>query len=253
MNKKATLKAILIAIFLVLLYFVTVNVYYLFFLQSVEGHAATNLLKRIIPLLCTIIVFLTGSNKINKKDATFLKISYLMILGAEISFIFDEFILGVAFFGLCQIFLSIRHYAGISDLPKVKEHSQKIKHNKKFLFISGTVIALVVTVLITTIYYPPLGMNTIFYSIIIYGIILGISLWISIANYYIGSFPKKNALMIMIGMTLFFVSDILVGLEVIIEDTYNKNILNLFLWLLYAPAITLIALSGYKSSNLHKG
>jgi len=47
------------------------------------------------------------------------------------------------------------------------------------------------------------------------------------------------------GITLFFVGDFLVGIELITENEYSKNILNLILWIFYTPAITLIALSGY--------
>ena len=67
-------------------------------------------------------------------------------------------------------------------------------------------------------------------------------------NYYIGHFPKKNALFIMIGMIFFFIGDFLVGIEIITEDIYIKNILNLFLWIFYTPAVTLLALSGYNYS-----
>ena len=235
-NKKIAIKIALTSITLILIYFVLVNTYYTFFLNSTFAYSHTRLLKRVMPFICAAIVFLIGKDCLNKKDATFLKISYLMILGAEISFTLSKVILAIAFFGLCQIFLIIRHSAGISN---------SIKENKKFLLISGIIIGIVVAVLIATIFYPTLGTGTLLYSIVIYGIILGISLWIGIANYHIGNFPKKNALLIMIGITLFFISDFLVGLEIIIGDAYSKNILNLFLWILYIPAITLIALSGY--------
>lgn len=240
-KKKTIIKAGLLTILLIMLYFIFINTYHLFFLKSTFAYEHTWLLKRLIPFVCVAIVFLIGKDNINKKDATFLKLSYLMILGAEISFILNKLILGIAFFGVCQILLSIRHSAGIS---------KSIKENLKFLLFLGAVILIIVIILISTVFYPALGMNVLFSSIIVYGIILGISLWIGIANYFIGTvFPKKNALMIMIGIILFFVSDILVGIEVIIEDAYNKNMLNLFLWILYVPAITLIALSGYKASK----
>ncbi|TYQ18320.1 UNVERIFIED_CONTAM: hypothetical protein Cloal_0751 [Acetivibrio alkalicellulosi] len=236
-NKKLLLKVLLCGIFVVLMSYVFINVRYLFYLNSTEGYNQTRLFKRLIPLFCTVIVFIIGKNNINKKDLTMLKISYLMICGAEVAFIFNQFIMGVVFFGSCQILLSIRHFAAV--LPALKYH-------KKKMYILGTIIVAVLIVLSTFVFYPILQGGTIFYTIIIYALFLGISLWIGFAPYFSDVFPKKNGILIMIGMVLFFVSDIIVGLEVISDDVYINNIFNLILWTLYAPAITLIALSGFK-------
>lgn len=238
-NKKTVIKIGLVSILLLITYFIFMNTYHLFFLKSTFAYEHTNFLKRIIPFICAVIVFLIGKDSLNKKDATFLKIAYLTILIAEISFTLNKTILGIVFFGLCQIFLIMRHSAGISN---------SVKENKKFFLLLGIVIITIVFILIATIFYPALGMGTLFYSIIIYGTILGISLWIGISNYYIGHFPKKNALFIMIGIIFFFIGDFLVGIEIITEDIYIKNILNLFLWIFYTPAVTLLALSGYNYS-----
>lgn len=243
-SKKKIINTALLSVFIILAYFIIVNVYHLFFMKSTFAYGHTWLLKRLIPFLCAVIVFLIGKDSINKKDAALLKISYLMIIVAEISFVLDKTILGIAFFVLCQLFLIIRHSGGIS---------KSVKENKKFFLLSGLVIITVVIILINTIFYPVLGKDTPFYLIIIiYGIILGISLWVGISNYFIGNLPKKNALFIMIGMIFFFMCDFLVGIELITEDLYNKNILNLLLWTFYTPAVTLLALSGYDFSKNSK-
>ncbi|AUG57820.1 MAG TPA: hypothetical protein DCE02_02215 [Ruminiclostridium sp.] len=234
-TKKKIINTALLSILIILAYFIIVNVYHLFFLKSTFAYSHTWFLKRLMPFLCTVIVFLIGKDSINKKDATLLKISYLMISAAEISFALDNLFFGIAFFVLCQIFLIIRHCAGFSNSAK----------NKKLLISSGILVGIIVFVLIIAIFYPALGMDNLFYLIIVYGIILGISLWAGIVNYFTGNFPKKNALLIVTGITLFFVGDFLVGIELITENEYSKNILNLILWIFYTPAITLIALSGY--------
>jgi|LSQX01.1.fsa_nt_gb hypothetical protein len=241
-SKRTLVKSIVVVISLIMVYYVAVNAWYLIAEKSADGYNYTKLIKRIIPLLCTVMVLFIGNNGINRKDTLLLKISYLVICVAELFFTLDRFIPAVAFFGICQILLSIRHYQGIKEPIE----TGAIKRFIPGISAAGAAILILVALWLMLIFYPALKGSNKFYAILLYGLVLGVSLWIAVINYIAGTFPKKNALIIMLCMVLFFFSDFLVGIGVITNDLYNKSIIDMFVWITYAPTVTFIAISGYR-------
>jgi hypothetical protein len=62
----------------------------------------------------------------------------------------------------------------------------------------------------------------------------------------VGYFPRTNAMLIAIGATCFFVGDYLVGFNLSLEPTMARATTLFLTWVFYAPAIALLALSGYR-------
>ncbi|MFN2169191.1 MAG: hypothetical protein ACK2U9_23400, partial [Anaerolineae bacterium] len=61
-----------------------------------------------------------------------------------------------------------------------------------------------------------------------------------------GYFSRTNALLIAAGATCFFAGDYLVGFNLSLEPSLQRAATVFATWAFYAPAITLLALSGYR-------
>ena len=67
--------------------------------------------------------------------------------------------------------------------------------------------------------------------------------WINLRT---GRFPRRNALLIAIGASCFFIGDYLVGFNLSLGPSMARVVTVFLTWLFYAPSITLFALSGYR-------
>jgi hypothetical protein len=84
------------------------------------------------------------------------------------------------------------------------------------------------------------------YALLVYALILDASLWTGWTSGRVGYFPRRNAALIAASAALFFVGDYLVGFNLSLEPSVERVITLFLTWVFYAPAITLLALSGYR-------
>lgn len=199
-------------------------------------------IKRISVLFAALIVAILGKDSISKKDALLMKFSFLAICGAELLFFLGSTYGGIGAFLVSHILLTIRNSQGLRQrLLTLDNKSTKLK------FIgSGIAIYAFFILILWFVFFPILKFSLLLYILLAYGLILSTSFWGGAANYILELLPKKNSLMVLIGIACFFFSDILVGLVVIKYPEPYYSIANSFIWVLYIPAIILLALSCYK-------
>lgn len=197
------------------------------------------LLKRINVILTALVAWSTGAAALNPRDSRRMKASFIFVCLGETAFLLGERMLGVGFFGVCQILLIIRNCTGFINALACAEKIQR----KKLLLSSVTIIVMLFTIgliLRDMIFSSP---STIF--VFMYGIILSISLWSAFACFTLKLLPVVNSKMVLAGTACFFCCDISVALDVILEPGLPWLLFNSLIWIFYIPALTLLALSCY--------
>ncbi len=245
-NKKKSITMIVILASLVAIWYMYLDFSNLF--GFIENTFPSSIIKRIDVFLITIIVAIAGKDSLSKKDSVLLKIAFIAICCAEMAFLLHSTYGGIGFFLLSQILLTLRNGQGL----KQKLFSIGDKWTKLKLIAWGIGIFLIFSLIIAFVFYPILKLSLFLFIFIVYGTVLSVSFWVGEANYILGLFPKKNSLMVAISMACFFFSDILVGLIMIIKSGIIYQLANCFIWVLYAPAIMLLAFSGYKHSDIQE-
>lgn len=223
-----------------------ITIFYIFLdfskLFGLMDHTFPYSIRRISVLFVALIVAVVGKDSISKKDALLMKFSFLAISCAEFLFFLGSTYGGIGFFLLSHILLTIRNIQGLGQKLLTLDN----KLTKRKLIGSGIAIFSIFILLVCFVFFPILKFSLLLYILIVYGLILSTSFWAGAANYILGLLPKKNSLMVFIGIACFFFSDILVGLVVIKYPEPYYSIANSFIWVLYIPAIMLLALSCYK-------
>lgn len=199
-------------------------------------------IKKLIPLLCALIVLIIGKDGINKNDTKKLMLIYALICFADTALIFDMIIPGIGLFAVCQVLLIWRNGAGISKLLSGGE----LGKDRNALIICAAVILAVIVLIMSFIFYPILHGSPLFFAMLGYVVLLGASLWTSFANYKLKLFPRRNSILVLTGMILFFLGDFLVGLDLALKEGFYWLVVSSMVWIIYTPSITLIALSGYR-------
>ncbi|NLZ49791.1 MAG: hypothetical protein GX895_13625 [Clostridiales bacterium] len=236
--KKLTVVLILIAIFLL---------YILFLILDLDNMYKSNIsdkLKYISILLCFVLSLLIDEYGLNHKDTLLLQLGLLFTTLADLFFLILDFCeLGVITFCLVQIIYFMRY----------------LSKNNHY-----TVIKLITFIVITTIIYLTLSIfskNIMFLFMVafIYTITLIASVIRSIKSCKEKYFPSPNRYMIVVGMMLFMLCDINVGLSYLASNSnFHCTFLNKYeatssflIWLFYLPSQVLLALSGYDFDKLN--
>lgn len=213
-------------------------------LWGAEKPSYSTLVKRFSVFLVAIIAAISGKDSLSKKDSVLLKASFIAICCAETAFLFRSTYGGIVFFLVAQILLILRNSQGLKQKLATADQTAKFK-----LIICGAAVFAIYILIFAGVFYSILKNSPLLIAFLVYGTVLSISLWVGQANYILSLFPKKNSIMVSIGMVCFFVSDILVGLVMLIKSGVVYQIANSFIWVLYIPAIMLLAFSGYKYSE----
>ncbi len=242
-NKKILLALIVAAALVVAMCFIYLDFSLLFGIR--ESNYPSKFIKRIDVILAAVVVAAAGKQRLSRKDNLLVGITFLAIFCAEASFIINNTIAAIVFFVICQILLIIRNGNGLRNKLQI---TKDISTRRKLVF-SGAGIMVVLILIITFVFYPILKLSAFFFIFILYGLIVSISLWIGLVDYILDLFPKKNSLMIGIGMICFFVSDIFVGLNIVLKPSSLQLLVSSLIWILYIPAIMLLAFSCYNYSE----
>ena len=201
--------------------------------------------KVTVSFLAAILVFMIGKDGFNERDTIMLVIAYAVILIGDLFLVFDINLVGTAAFALSHVFFILRNGSGITMYIKDSSLINRLYDIVSFVVIIG----IIVTVL-RVFFYPRLKGNPFFYVLLGYGLFLGVSLWTAWATLRIGFMPERNALLVAIGMTCFFISDLLVGVHFATEPGNTQLIARYTTWIFYTPALVFLALSGYDLSKI---
>mgnify|MGYP006278184347 CR=1 FL=1 len=202
----------------------------------------TRITKVTSAFLCAILAWISGKDGFKKKDTMKIRIVFASIALGEIIFLMDIYILGVISFALTQILLIWRNGSGIMEY--FQNTNKKEQYTKAVL--TGAVVVGIMIILYLFVIYPVLSKSPLFLLISVYAILLSISLWMALMSIHINYFEKKNAFLIAIGMSFFFIADFLVGFNLSLEIGIERVITHYLTWIFYLPALLLLALSSYQ-------
>ncbi len=187
-------------------------------------------LKYTTIILCSLLTLFINNHGYTKRDTSLLQIAFFFTGMADFFFLFLNWnTLGVCAFILVQITYIVRH----------KQTYRVFKQN--LLKIS---IFYILFFLISFLFKPTNIQNSLYFISIIYGGLLIISFIIAINTINKHLYPKETSTMIALGMFLFVICDLNVGLFNIL----NHGPFEFLIWIFYFPSQLLLALSGY---NIH--
>lgn len=232
-NKSQTVKSASL-----LILFLYIGFLYLDILTKDLGNSTTLNIKYLIIIICLIISFTIGKDGHNKTDSTLVQIARFFTLIADYYLvILDNYKLGVFFFCLVQITYIIRH---------------SLMENKKY----RNLMFLSVTLILGIFLFKKVRLTSfeekLLFLAFIYAALLISSIYVAIRTIKSSRYPKKSALLIAIGMSLFFMCDLNVVIFNLVEyvpfglyEGENIRFYSGFLiWLFYAPSQLLLTLSG---------
>lgn len=200
-------------------------------------------LKYTIIIFSFLITLLIGNNGYNRRDTILLQLSKLLTLIADYYLlIHDNFPLGIFFFCIVQITYILRH----SFMEK--------KRYRNLIFLCTSI-----TFSVLIFFRVKLGAidNNLVFLALIYAALLVTSVYIGFSTLTRSRYSKKSSYLIGIGMCLFFLCDINVGLNALIGEMVLNNIgsprtkflIGYLIWLFYAPSQVFLACSGFKSKG----
>lgn len=196
--------------------------------HQIVGLIPSNILKFLSIILCLFITLLNGSRNLNEKDKLLLQHGMIFTVLADLCLlVYNNFLLGLLFFCFVQIIYYIR-YKGNLELKEsvlliifflIGYKLYSIRMKSDFLVVIG-------------LFYTVLFLSSFIKSIEVYK-----------ADQY----PTPNKYLITIGMLLFVLCDINVGLFYLAKDSSLLSTLSeRLIWIFYLPSQISLALSGYR-------
>lgn len=235
------------------------DIYGIIFDMKPDDHSTINTISYIMKFgvssLCvTTAMLLPKSDALSLKDYKLLKTTFGFVLLADFLLVFLQAVLpkadadtinkiGIAVFMIVQTLLIIRHAEGFS--LKVN-HASNGKRIRLFQIISALLIYIpgFIAVLILKDKKPDMIIE-----IAVYALFVTTSTWMGLNVLTRDTFPKTNRHLIATGMMLFLCCDISVGIMTFAKSTVATALVYVF----YAPALLLLAFSGYKKQPLSCG
>jgi hypothetical protein len=245
MNNRYKVRFIIVLLLLIVGSLISLEWTRLFLLSSDIYHESffiVKILKLMASFLCAFLVWTTFGDKYSISDSKKIKAVFLVIFIGDIAFNTGNPMIGVAIFSIAQILLINRNSNGFFTYLR----SESSKKSEPFMIITAISLLIGNTLLLYFIFFKRLGLSPIFFGFTGYSMLLCVSLWIAWLTKKIRYFTPRNSLMISIGMTCFYLGDIVVGIGMIISDPPLRVIVTSLIWILYAPSIILLSLSSYK-------
>lgn len=228
---------------------IIIIVYMLIILSFLFPFLKLSQYKNYMFFLCICLSFLislrlTSSNWIDYKDALLLKLGLLFTVLADYFLIFtQDIIIGICFFCLTQSLYIIRYLSQINT---------KIK----FKYFKTPFIIFLFSFLIYSIYNKQF--NFVYLISIVYIHLLMLSVYLALKLIKNSKYPYKNRLLIALGMLLFLLCDINVGLTYIFSNcvdisySFLSYITFPLIWIFYIPSQLILSISGYRDKLLRK-
>lgn len=230
-NKKFFIKIISLATIIIYLMFLYIDA-----VSKDLGNIYSLRLKYFTIILCFIISLSIASHGYSREDKFLVQLARFFTLIADYFLVIsNNFNAGVFFFCLVQITYIIRH------------SMMEDKRYKNFIFFITALAAALIIAL--NIKMPSIDKGLIVLAFV-YASLLTTSLYCSISTVKRGRYPKKASWIISLGMFLFFMCDLNVGLFNVIEDGNIKFFIGFLMWLFYVPSQLLLSLSGFKLNYL---
>lgn len=206
----------------------------------------TRLAKTLTSLLVAVLALSVGDDGIDERDPLRLRRAFAAILAGDLLFLLDEIhpafdYPAIVAFLIAHVLIIARNGNGLRGYW----HQATARSRAIDLALAAGIVLVTALLFVFTLLEHLTG-SPLLYVLIVYAIFLVASLWTGWMSLRIGYFPRINAALIATGATFFFIGDYLVGFNLSLEPSLAR-VTTLFLtWVFYAPAITLLALSGYR-------
>lgn len=220
---------------------VLIAVLYILFLyvdfSNINLMVSSDIMKYTSIILCFFTSIITNRCALHIQDIFLLRLGLLATVFADLFLVILEYpTLGVIFFSIVQIIYSIRY-------DVIKTHS--IIANYLYLFF-----IIIIAYLISNFF---IEIDFLYAIALYYSIAIIISISKAIKAYKSNLYPSPNKYLILVGMILFLLCDVNVGIYNITkiinysESFYDRlrNASNLLIWIFYLPSQVLLSLSGY--------
>lgn len=206
--------------------------------------------KPAVSILCALIAFLSVRNGLGKRDFWLLGSAFVCIIIVDITmsiYVYSAnkalgasvFLVGAALSIVAHVLLIIRHAKGFRFLREGKGNLIS-----RLSFPLAFYLPVIIIFLILIPFLNKVGQ---FWPSLIYAIIITTSVWVAWEAFRHHLFPRVNAWLIALGVTFWFVCE-LVGVVHNIEIGFLSTIAMNLTWHFYMPAILLLALSGHRFS-----
>ena len=204
----------------------------------------SRLSKTLTSILVFVLAWSAGRDGLDPTDTHKLRLAFVAILTGDLLFLLDEIhpafdYPAILAFLVGHVLIILRNGQGLRDYL-AGGRSLVTEMLAAVGILLGTAILFVFTLL------EHLWGSPMLYMILVYAIVLDASLWTGWISLRTGRFPRRNALLIAIGASCFFIGDYLVGFNLSLEPSMARVVTVFLTWLFYAPSITLFALSGYR-------
>jgi len=199
-------------------------------------------LKLCLSFTVSLLVWTCGSARLSVRDGMILSVVFAFFFIADIFFFLNNYIAGISAFTLAQICFIIRNSPGLSGLFAPGSAGKNIL---RLIMITSVVI--VVNGAIVFFVFLPHAANPMFPIIVGYSFFLCCSLCAGLATSLTRHFPSVNTRLIILGVTLLYLGDLTVGLNIILPRSRGYIISTSLTWFFYLPALVMFALSGYRT------
>jgi hypothetical protein len=209
--------------------------------------------KTVTSFLIFMLALSVGDDGINDTDPRKLRWAFVAIFAGDLMLLLDEIhpafdYAAVLSFLVSQVLLALRNGQGFRAYFRRKSG---IVDYVGDILLALAVLAITGLLFVLTLLENLKG-SPMLYVVPVYALFLDLSLWTGWTALRARYFPKTNATLIAVGATLFFIGDYLVGFNLSLEPSAQRVVTVFMTWVFYAPAITLLALSGYRWSKMRK-
>lgn len=217
------------------------------FMDLKYGNAADNpsyLIKYMCILLNFVIALFIGNYAYDKIDKMYLANALFFTVLADFTLTFvGNYTLGVLFFCIVQ-------------LSYIKRHSKETKDKRNNIILISLLLLVNFFIIFITnnssfLYLKDIDRKLLFIAVVYFSLLVTSlirAFFVLKSDYY----SDASKYFIFIGMILFFLCDINVGVYNVLrfmsgfpKDYFLKNVTGFLIWFFYAPSQLLLALSGY--------
>jgi hypothetical protein len=203
--------------------------------------------KTLTSLLVAMLALSVGDDGIDDKDPIRLRRVFAAILAGDLLFLLDEIhpafdYPAILAFLVAHVLIIVRNGHGLRaywrQAASLRERAVDVALGAGIVLVTGSLF--IFTLL------EHLAGSPLLYVLLVYAVFLVASLWTGWMSLRIGYFPRANAVLIAAGATSFFIGDYLVGFNLSLQPSPARTTTVFLTWVFYAPAIILLALSGYR-------
>lgn len=170
------------------------------------------------------------------KDHTLMLLAMLVATIADFYLILqNKLIIGIGIFGIMQLLLLYRHLQGFS---------WQLFQQKIYIYL--TIGLFVFAGGILYLLYAPLQAKGLFWPVAGYGFLLVLSVLAAAYSKASGVLSPMQAKLALVGMVLFLVCDITVGLGAVWSDQPAGYLVRALTGVVYTPSLIFLSLSAYK-------